>query len=228
MPISDIYKNEIDYIKNNFYPIFSINLRCVTCEIKDQSQTITEVINKLKQIYPSSFFFIGGFLGDYNEEYINENNISIAPLTGSYNSLLNEYENVFESIKKNLEHTHIKSLINLKINNILKFVENVHFSINMNAGYTCIETILNDIPSTYFGTRWNDHNKKIFYVSKENYKEPIFVEEPDIIFLTKDTGNNQCGIYDARFISEITSDTVVNIVTNYDKENNCILKKNKI
>jgi hypothetical protein len=228
MPISNDYKNEIEYIKNNFYPIFSINLRCQTCEIKDQSIVISEVINKLKNVYPDSFFLIGGFIGDYNEEYINKNNISIAPLTGSYNSLLNEYENVFESIKKNLQHTHIKSLINLKINNILKFVENVHFSINMNSGYTCIETILNDIPTTYFGTRWNEHNKKLFYISKETYKEPIFVDEPDIIFLTQDNGNNNSGIYDNTIISEISSDTIVNIVTNYDRKNNFVLNKNTI
>jgi len=221
IPISNEYKKEIEYIKNTFYPIFSINLRCQTCEIKDQDIVISEVINKLKNIYSNSFFFIGGFLGDYNEEYINKNNISIAPLTGTYNQLLNSYENTFELIKNKINHTHIKSILNLKINNILKFVENVHFSINMNAGYTCIETILNNIQSTYFGTRWNDHSSRVFYVSKEKYKEPIFIYEPDIKFLTD-------GIYDEKITCEINSDTIVNIITNYDKENNYILKDNII
>ena len=71
-------------------------------------------------------------------------------------------------------------------------------------------------------------NKKLFYISKETYKEPIFVDEPDIIFLTQDNGHNNSGIYDNTIISEISSDTIVNIVTNYDRKNNFVLNKNTI
>ena len=64
----------------------------------------------------------------------------------------------------------------------------------------------------------NYHNSRVFYVSKQNYKEPIFLEEPDIKFLTDE-------IY-APITCEISSDTIVNIVTNYDKENNYVLTNN--
>jgi hypothetical protein len=222
MPISETYKNEIEYIKENFYPIFSINLRCVTCEIKDQSLVISDVINKLKNIYPNSFFLIGGFLGDYNEELIKEKNVIIASLTtSSYNQILNIYENTFENIKNNVNHNNIKSLLNLKVNNILEFIQNVHFSINMNAGYTCIETILNNIPSTYFGTYWNDHNKRVFYISKQNYIEPIFIEDPTKI---KFYSHEIETVYRS-ITCEISSDTIVDVVISYDKSNNNMLKK---
>ena len=226
MPISETYENEIKYIKENFYPIFSINLRCVTCEIKDQGLVISDVINKLKNIYPNSFFLIGGFLGDYNEELINKQKCNMATATSSsYNEILNEYQSVFEFIKNNITHKDIKSLINLKINNVLEFVKNVHFCINMNAGYTAIESMLHDIQSLYFGTKWNYHNKKVFFYSKQNFKEQILLEEPDIKFLTKTPG--YFGVYEeSRVTTEISSDTIVRVVTDYDRENNYILTKN--
>lgn len=218
MPINEENLNEIDYIKNNFYPIFSINLRCVTCEIKDQPLVISETINKLKNIYPRSFFLIGGFLGDYNEDLINEQNVEISVGNGSHISTLNKYQNTFEIIKNNTTNSNIKSLINLKINNIIEYTKIVTFSINMNAGYTSVETILNNIPSTYFGTKWIDHNRKTWYVSKENYKEPIYIENPSKInFITDD-------IY-AEVTCEICSDNIVEVVINYDETNNNVLKK---
>lgn len=224
MPISIIYKNEIEYIKSNFYPIFSINLRCISCQIKDQSLVLSETINKLKKIYPNSFFLIGGFVGDYNEELINNQNIEIGINTGYYSFILNEYQNVFNEIKNKLNHKDYKSLINLKINNVLEFVKNVNFSINTNAGYVIIETILNNIQCLHFGTKWNDHNKRLFYISKENYKEPIYIDEPDIHFFNNGLQGVD-GIY-LPISCEISSETIVNIVSNYDKDNNFILKNN--
>jgi len=205
MPVNDIYQSEIEHIKQNFYPIFSINLRCVSGEIENQDVVISEAINKLKEIYPKSFFLIGGFLGDYNEELLNNLNVPIACNNlKSYSFFLNEYEKTFTSIKNKVNHEHIKSLINLKINNILEFVKNVHFSIHMNAGYTCIESVLYDIPSTYFGTYWTEHAKKLWYVSKENYKEPIFIYPPHITFFTDNPY--------AEITSKISSNTIVDIV----------------
>jgi len=224
MPISNTYKNEIEYIKNNFYPIFSINLRCITCQIKDQVDVISETINKLKEIYPNSFFLIGGFLGDYNEELINNQNIEVGRNTGSYSFILNEYQNIFNEIKNKLNHKDYKSLINLKINNVLEFVKNVNFSVNMNAGYVTIETILNNIQCLHFGTKWNDHSKRVFYISKENYKEPIYIDEPHIHFFNNGLHGDQ-SIY-LPISCEISSETIVNIVSNYDKNNNFILTNN--
>jgi hypothetical protein len=213
MPAKKECKDEVEYIKKNFYPIFSVNLRCLMCEIKNQGIVMAETINKLKTIYPNAFFLIGGFLGDYNEDLMNDQNMQIASFCGTYKEILDAYNMTFEIIKNSLNHSHIKSLLNLKINNVLKFVEIVNFSINMNAGYTTVETILNDIPSTYFGTRWNEHNRKTWYMSKENYKEPIFIEDPNKINFITDH------IY-APITCEISSETIVDIVLEYDKTNN--------
>jgi hypothetical protein len=216
VPISDEHKNAIQYISNKFYPIFSINLRCLTCEIKDQDIVISETIDKLKEIYPNSFFLIGGFLGDYNEEILNKLNVTIGVNSINYSNTLNEYQKVFASIQNKISHKDIKSLINLKINNILEYTKVVSFSINMNAGYTCIETILNNISSVYFGTKWIDHNKRMWYISKENYKEPFYIDDPEKInFISTN-------IYD-EVTCEIPSDTLVNLILDYDKNNNNIL-----
>lgn len=107
-------------------------------------------------------------------------------------------------------------MINLKINNVVEYTKLVNFSINMNAGYTTLETILNDIPSTYFGTHWIEHNRKTWYVSKEKYKEPIFIEDPNKINFIAD-------VY-SPITCEICSDTIVDIVVEYDKTNDNIFK----
>lgn len=213
MPINDIYQSEIMHIKNNFYPIFSINLRCVIAQIENQDIVISEVINKLKEIYPKSFFLIGGFLGDYNEELLNNLNVQIGCMSlKNYSFFLNEYEKTFTSIKNKVNHEDIKSLINLKINNVLEFVKNVNFSINMNAGYTCIESVIYKIPSTYFGTPWNHHNRNLMYVSVENFTEPILIYPPDITFVS--------GSPFAEITCQINSKTIVDIAVNSITNNN--------
>ena len=215
MPISNIYQNEIEYIKSNYYPIFSINLRCFTCQIKDQVSVISEVINNLKKIYSNSYFFIGGFLGDYNEEILTKQNIEIATLNGSYSHLLTEYENTFINIKNNVNHTDLKSLINLKINNILEFTKIVNFSIHNNCGYSIIESVIHNIPSMYFGTKWIDHVKKSCFISKEQYNEPIYIEGLNYI---------SENIYDS-ITCEITNDKIVKTILDYDNNNNLIFTK---
>ena len=167
----------------------------------------------MKNIYPNSFFLIGGFLGDYNEDLLCKQNTEIGVQLNSYRDVLNEYESTFESIKNNLKHGNIKSLINLKINNIIEYIKIVTFSIHMNAGYTTFEAILNNIPCTYFGTKWVDHFKKVNYVSKENYREPIYIEDENKIRYFSDN------IYD-KVTCEINFETIVDIVVNYDKLNN--------
>ena len=130
------------------------------------------------------------------------------------------YQDTFENIKNNVNHKNIKSLLNLKINNILEFIKNVNFCINMNAGYTCIETILNNIPSMYFGTLWIEHVRRVNYVSTQNCKEPIYIGAPENIkFYSSE-------IYRS-ITCEISSDTIVDIVLDYDKANNNMFK-NKI
>jgi hypothetical protein len=212
MPINDTYQSEIEHINQNFYPIFSINIRCLTSQIKDQDIVISEVINKLKQVYPKSFFLIGGFLGDYNEEIIEKLQGCIAiNVNGGYSHILNEYKNMFTAIKDRVSHEHIKSIIDLKVNNVLGFVKNSHFSINMNMGYSCVDSILCNVPSTYFGTKWNDHNRNLWYVSKERHKELIYIVPPDITFFTDNP-------YEP-ITCQINSGTIVDIAVNYITNN---------
>jgi hypothetical protein len=139
--------------------------------------------------------------------------------TGStkYSHTLNEYEKVFESIKNNVQTKHLKSIINLKINNILNFVEIVKFSIHMNSGYSCIEQIFIKKPSLFFGSFWTEHSNKLGYVSVENYKEPILIiDENKIRYITNQ--KYPC------ISSEIDSETIVSAIHNFDREYNYFTK----
>jgi hypothetical protein len=163
-------------------------------------------------VYPKSFFLIGGFLGDYNEEIIEKLQGCIAiNVNGGYSHILNEYKNMFTAIKDRVSHEHIKSIIDLKVNNVLGFVKNSHFSINMNMGYSCVDSILCNVPSTYFGTKWNDHNRNLWYVSKERHKELIYIVPPDITFFTDNP-------YEP-ITCQINSGTIVDIAVNYITNN---------
>jgi hypothetical protein len=205
MPINNSAKNEIEYIKNNFYPIFSINIRCFTCQIKDKEIIYSEIINKLKNIYKNSYFFIGGFLGDYNEELLINQNTEIGTKNGKYDSLLLDYENTVELIKQKLTHNDYKSLINLKIHNVIEYTKIVNFSIHTNCGYKIIECALHNIPSLFFGTKWISHTKGVEYVSKESFVEPVYIEdETKIKYLSNDVYDN--------ITCEVSSDVIVEYV----------------
>jgi hypothetical protein len=216
MPVCKEYINEIEHIKKNYYPVISVNLRCLTCEIKDQPNVIGEVVNKIKSVYPKSYFLIGGFIGDYNEELIDKTNIKFATYCTGYSQNLKAYKNTFETLITHINHNDFNSLINLKINNVLAYTSIVDFSINMNAGYTVVETILHDIPSIFFGTKWIYHCKKINYVSKENYKEPNYIENKNEITFYNNNPTCDADIY-LPITCEINADSIVSKVVDYFK-----------
>jgi hypothetical protein len=78
-------------------------------------------------------------------------------------------------------------------------------------GYSCIDSILCNVPSTYFGTKWNGHNRNLWYVSKECHKELLYIEPPDIIFFTDNA-------YEP-ITCQINSSTIVDKVVNYITNN---------
>ena len=212
-PIEKIYFEKINYIKNKYYPIFSINLRCITNTLIDQDTIISEVINKLKNIYPKSFFLIGGFLGDYNQNYLINSNSCIGCFGIDYLSCLNEYNNVFKLIKDKVNTEDIYSLINLCSNNIIEFSEIITYSIHLNCSYSCIETLLYNVPGTFFGVKYINHYKKFNTVSKNNYRGISYIYEKYRIKFINDDDIESTNISRSYMI---TSDQIVYEVTRYE------------
>lgn len=207
--------NDICRIKSNYSPIFTINLRCGTNSMINQSIILSDVINILQIKYPNSFFLLEGFCGFEKEE--NENP-AITMNGETYNTILEMYNNtVYEIIgkcNKNGNATNMKSIINLHLPNILKYLELADYGIYQNNTYI-LSTWICKVRGIYFGRPYTEHQKNIDKVSCENMIDINYINDKrKIIFLddnTDRTVDDNGVIIDRRYI--ISAETIVDEVT---------------
>jgi hypothetical protein len=128
--------NEIDYIKNNYYPIINIVLRAGNSKVKnlmfDCVGTISRFINKMSIKYPKSYFFLDGFCGS---PYLKN---TLLGESEGFNSddLINEYKNMAEKIIVNTNNKNCKSLINMYSYELIDYIDICTYSI-LQVGSAC-------------------------------------------------------------------------------------------
>jgi hypothetical protein len=121
--------NEIDYIKNNYYPIINIVLRAGKSNVKnlmfDCIGTMSRFINKITNKYPKSYFFLDGFCGSpyLNNTLLGENE--------GFNSddLINEYKNMANEIIDKIYNKNCKSLINMYSYELIDYIDICNYCI---------------------------------------------------------------------------------------------------
>ena len=190
IPISINYLNEIEHIKNNYYPIISVNLRKINSVIENHTIIISNLLLNLKKIYPNCFFLIGGFCGDYNNDKINK--LSVRE-NKSYDEFKKVYENEVELVTKDINSNDFKSLIDLKVNNIIKFSELTTFSIHLNSGYVVFDHIINNKPcidliniNNDVQTKWRGNCRENSIGALSFFKTNMEINAENIIKLVQD------------------------------------------
>lgn len=181
--------NEIQYIKS-FYPIINITLRTKTNVMYNQATVISEVINKLTEKYPNSFFFLDGFCNG-NEN--NENNENCE------NSDVDEYNKVVNDIVQNIKTENYKNLINLKLHELLEYYKTASFSMYQLGSICCLSAWLCNVDGIEFGRKNIIIYESIDKNIKQNGPNINYIYDEDKIVFHSD-------------YHEISSDIIVNVL----------------
>ena len=166
--INNYIKNpEIDFIKNNYYPIINIVLREGMSKTKnimyDCVSIISRFINKMNIMYPKAYFFLDGFCGS---PYLN--NTLLGENEGfSSNDLINKYKLLANNIIKESNNKNCKSLINMYSYELIDYLDIVHYSIYQVGSACTISGWICGKPGIQFGRK----DVKIYYEMDKNLKE---------------------------------------------------------
>jgi len=118
--INDSEIKYINYIKQNHYPIVTINLRGLYRYLYNQSYAISNIINSLLIIYPKIFIIFDGYVKNKNNinNYLDEtlNNKSLDKMEESYIS-------IFKNIVKDLKTNNYISLISSSIERQIEWLK---------------------------------------------------------------------------------------------------------
>ena len=200
-----IYRNpafdaDINRIRNNYSPVFIINLRCGTNSMVNQTNIMSGVINLLHTKYENAFFLLEGFCGFKKEE--NENP-AITANGDKYNDILEMYNTATADIISKINTKNVKSLMNLHLPNIIKYTELADYGIYQNNTYV-ISTWICRVPGLYFGRPYTEHQKNIDAVSCENGVDVNYLNDKNkIIFIGDNTERTTDGngvIIDRKYI----------------------------
>jgi hypothetical protein len=169
----EIIKDEIDNIKKKCYPIFNIVLREGGYKIRNQNEYLTYTINNILKIFPNAFFFFDGFCRNKNLD--EESYIGASPSIIKVKDVINEYNNTFDAIIKNINTDNVKSLINKNSYEIIEFLSICDFTL-YNIGSSCtISGWICNIPGIQYG-----RDRVSIY---ENMDRNIKQNNPHIIYL---------------------------------------------
>jgi hypothetical protein len=175
-PITNEIQNEICFIKDNYYPIFSVNLRCIGNEMYNQADVLSELFNKLYEKYPNAYFLIAGFFGGTNTNSI------ASSCDSTSETLITKYIECYISIKNKLKTENVKSLINLGMNNILEFTNISNFVLYQNVSYSHLGQFICKIPGIVYGINYIDHHKNFMAIHKEDSYKLYYLEAEKMIF----------------------------------------------
>jgi hypothetical protein len=162
---NNIY-DEINYIKNNFFPIIHIVLRIGTNELINQDIIISEVINKLSNIYPKIYFYLDGLCCSSNMDI--NSYIGTYPNIKTLKNIINDYNNLVNSIDSKIKNKNYKSLINFESYNIIKYLSISTYSILQISSISCISAWICNIPGIQFGRKKIKIYEKIDSNIREN------------------------------------------------------------
>jgi hypothetical protein len=192
------HKNEINYIKENYYPIIHIVLRIGNDYMLNQDIIISEIINKLTIIYPKIFFYLDGLCSSSN---INDNDlVGRHPYIKTFKNLKEDYINLVESINKKTNTKNYKSLIDDEAYIIIKYLEISTYSILQLSSISCLSAWICNIPGIQFGRKNIKIYEKIDSNIKENIAKIQYISD-DIEFFE----NNY----------SITSDNIIKLLPNF-------------
>ena len=144
---------------SNYYPIINIVLRCGNRIQNDQVDNLSNIINNLYTYYPNMYLIFDGYTNNnsiskykdlyyttYNNKDQNDYNIKI----------LDEYNNIYNDIIKNIKVKNYKSILNLSYIETGNILNKCNYTIYQVGSGCTISSWVHNIPGIVFGraTEW--------------------------------------------------------------------------
>ena len=191
--------HEINYIKENYYPIIHIVLRIGNDCMLNQDIIISEIINKLTIIYPKIFFYLDGLCSSLNID--DNDHIGRGSCVKTFKNLKEDYINLVKSIDIKTNTKNYKNLINYEVSILIKYLEISTYSILQLSSISCLSGWICNIPGIQFGRKNIKIYEKIDSNIKENITKIKYISE-NIDFFE----NNY----------SITSDNIIELLPNFN------------
>ena len=149
---NELEKDKINYVKSNYFPIITFNLRGIYRNLYEQEEKFSNIINTLLLIYPNMFVIFDGFIINKNvvlSEFKSEG------FEYDLSSLNNSYMNILNKIISKINTLNYKSLIGLTLEEELSWLDiSTYGLMQMAAGS--------------FNYTWT-MNKKCLYIGRNGY-----------------------------------------------------------
>ena len=143
---------KIEFIKKNYYPILTFNLRGVYRNLYNQEEAITFIINKLLVIFPNMYLIFDGYVINNNT---NIENLKSEGIESNCDLLNKSYYDIVSNIINKINTANFISLIGTDLNTQLKFLEISNYG-------------LMQLGAGSFNYTWT-MNKKCLYIGRNNY-----------------------------------------------------------
>ena len=226
-PISEEKRQEIESIRDNYYPIFTFSLRSGANSMKNQDVVMGEVMHKLMQKYPRAYFLLDGFCGFEKKD---DEDPVVTISNDHYSDLLTSYEKLVENIKTAYEghgytSVNVKSLMNAHSATTVAYLKIATAGIYQNSTSVLQHWVVK-IPGIYFSRPYMKHQENLLTLSCEKLAQLSYINDTSkILFLNDNTdriADENGTVIDRRYI--ISSETIVeellamNIVSHGDDE----------
>jgi hypothetical protein len=190
---------DIEYIKNNYGPIFTFQLRIGSHGLVSCDTVISETINSLIKIYPNAFFILDGWHCNTKLENKKSHRHSVSN-NDTYDSLKTDYNNMVNSLISKLDTNNYRSIIGCNIYTSIKYSEIVNFGINFNTTSNIMNWTLK-IPGITFGRTNIYHLKGLDDAIAEDFpKIEYFTDE---ITFFKDNGTDKFSIESFTIVKKV-------------------------
>jgi hypothetical protein len=152
-PFNDINElNQITYVKNNYYPILTFNLRAVYRNIHNQEEYFSNIINNLLIIYPKLYIIFDGYTVNPNVNLDLYGNEGVRSNLDKFNI---SYIAVVDKIISMINTKNYISLIGSTINRVFKWLDiSTYGLMQLGAGSYLYTWIM---------------NKKALYIGRNEY-----------------------------------------------------------
>jgi hypothetical protein len=144
--------NKIKKVKQNFYPIITINLRGVYRYLYNQEESFIHIINNLLVIYPNLYIIFDGYIKNSN---VNLNSYANEGVKSDSNTFDKSYNTILNKIISKISTKNYTSLIGTSLSRELAWLDISHYG-------------LMQLGAGSFNYTWI-MNKKALYIGRNTY-----------------------------------------------------------
>lgn len=229
-PFNDVNElNQITYVKNNYYPIITFNLRAVYRNIHNQEEYFSNIINNLLVIYPKLYIIFDGFTINSN---VNLDLYGSEGVKSDLNKLNTSYNAVVNKIISMINKKNYTSLIGSSVNRVFKWLDiSTYGLMQLGAGSYLYTWIMNK-KALYIGRNLYINDELLIhtyhdYYYRENRDFTTYINPKLVDFDTYSKSNNEFAYNWKKILCFMLRDMIILEKNNHKlSQHNYIVKYN--